>query len=170
MHSSATRPSATRKPLLTIASTKIAFFFNDTATTEIYTLSLHDALPIAPAEPYRLLRSIHHMIECGSNHHDMSAQPVNVRGQRTRAHPERTGGELGPGPTRLTGPRADSGAHQRHRHRTGRANRSATLTCPPRSSRVAANAEGHRMSASAAQSWAMNMVTPPVAKFGTSAP
>src|SRR6266566_4510817 len=25
------------------------FFFNDTATTEIYTLSLHDALPIAPS-------------------------------------------------------------------------------------------------------------------------
>ena len=24
------------------------FFFNDTATTEIYTLSLHDALPIYP--------------------------------------------------------------------------------------------------------------------------
>src|SRR3712207_9486984 len=27
----------------------IVFFFNDTATTEIYTLSLHDALPIARA-------------------------------------------------------------------------------------------------------------------------
>src|SRR6266511_5266172 len=27
------------------------FFFNDTATTEIYTLSLHDALPIADALP-----------------------------------------------------------------------------------------------------------------------
>src|SRR2546430_4652344 len=26
------------------------FFFNDTATTEIYTLSLHDALPISSAE------------------------------------------------------------------------------------------------------------------------
>src|SRR2546427_7420655 len=26
----------------------ISFFFNDTATTEIYTLSLHDALPISP--------------------------------------------------------------------------------------------------------------------------
>src|SRR6266540_5233904 len=26
------------------------FFFNDTATTEIYTLSLHDALPISVAE------------------------------------------------------------------------------------------------------------------------
>src|SRR5690242_21303797 len=32
-----------------ILSTSIApcFFFNDTATTEIYTLSLHDALPIS---------------------------------------------------------------------------------------------------------------------------
>src|SRR2546422_7792229 len=26
----------------------VVFFFNDTATTEIYTLSLHDALPISP--------------------------------------------------------------------------------------------------------------------------
>src|SRR3712207_7476488 len=30
------------------------FFFNDTATTEIYTLSLHDALPISA--PYSLMR------------------------------------------------------------------------------------------------------------------
>src|SRR5215211_6629842 len=29
------------------ASSPIFFFFNDTATTEIYTLSLHDALPIS---------------------------------------------------------------------------------------------------------------------------
>src|SRR5258708_22704243 len=28
-----------------------SFFFNDTATTEIYTLSLHDALPISAARP-----------------------------------------------------------------------------------------------------------------------
>src|SRR3712207_7931293 len=27
------------------------FFFNDTATTEIYTLSLHDALPISDRSP-----------------------------------------------------------------------------------------------------------------------
>src|SRR6266508_3454071 len=27
---------------------RLLFFFNDTATTEIYTLSLHDALPIFP--------------------------------------------------------------------------------------------------------------------------
>src|SRR2546430_13567830 len=31
------------------------FFFNDTATTEIYTLSLHDALPILNAEIKRML-------------------------------------------------------------------------------------------------------------------
>src|SRR5258707_11699501 len=29
------------------------FFFNDTATTEIYTLSLHDALPISHLGDYR---------------------------------------------------------------------------------------------------------------------
>src|SRR3989442_6375089 len=29
------------------------FFFNDTATTEIYTLSLHDALPISPCRSHR---------------------------------------------------------------------------------------------------------------------
>src|SRR6266542_5669255 len=35
------------------------FFFNDTATTEIYTLSLHDALPIGPRSfvPRRRARS-----------------------------------------------------------------------------------------------------------------
>src|SRR3712207_9243852 len=32
------------------------FFFNDTATTEIYTLSLHDALPISAAARRRALR------------------------------------------------------------------------------------------------------------------
>src|SRR3712207_7769678 len=30
------------------------FFFNDTATTEIYTLSLHDALPIFKEERHRM--------------------------------------------------------------------------------------------------------------------
>src|SRR2546430_12664929 len=32
------------------------FFFNDTATTEIYTLSLHDALPILPVCRRAMLR------------------------------------------------------------------------------------------------------------------
>src|SRR3990170_9035113 len=32
------------------------FFFNDTATTEIYTLSLHDALPICLFDSHSLLK------------------------------------------------------------------------------------------------------------------
>src|SRR2546427_5979026 len=37
----------------------IFFFFNDTATTEIYTLSLHDALPIwRQTDSRKLLRSM----------------------------------------------------------------------------------------------------------------
>src|SRR6516225_11932599 len=32
------------------------FFFNDTATTEIYTLSLHDALPISFVSSSRIIR------------------------------------------------------------------------------------------------------------------
>src|SRR2546430_4811838 len=35
------------------------FFFNDTATTEIYTLSLHDALPILPgSDGFEVCRQI----------------------------------------------------------------------------------------------------------------
>src|SRR2546430_12386877 len=36
----------------------IVFFFNDTATTEIYTLSLHDALPISVAATTGLAGSL----------------------------------------------------------------------------------------------------------------
>src|SRR5215216_7396594 len=35
-------------PLFVLRCLFFFFFFNDTATTEIYTLSLHDALPISP--------------------------------------------------------------------------------------------------------------------------
>src|SRR3712207_7473579 len=37
------------------------FFFNDTATTEIYTLSLHDALPISGDLGDPLLGVAHHL-------------------------------------------------------------------------------------------------------------
>src|SRR6266571_8813447 len=45
-------------PSFSRSSCGIYFFFNDTATTEIYTLSLHDALPISclanlEASPWR---------------------------------------------------------------------------------------------------------------------
>src|SRR5258708_39409688 len=42
-------PRSTPLPYTTL----FLFFFNDTATTEIYTLSLHDALPICTSVPAR---------------------------------------------------------------------------------------------------------------------
>src|SRR5256885_4354831 len=38
------------------------FFFNDTATTEIYTLSLHDALPISPRAALRIAGSLRRLL------------------------------------------------------------------------------------------------------------
>src|SRR5260221_12198898 len=35
--------------MLSLVLWLVLFFFNDTATTEIYSLSLHDALPISPS-------------------------------------------------------------------------------------------------------------------------
>src|SRR5476651_2881542 len=40
--------AAFRQAVLDLGICFVIFFFNDTATTEIYTLSLHDALPISP--------------------------------------------------------------------------------------------------------------------------
>src|SRR3712207_7617216 len=46
------------------------FFFNDTATTEIYTLSLHDALPIwqAPLPGQRVERTTEYQGRRGHHH------------------------------------------------------------------------------------------------------
>src|SRR6266536_6464399 len=41
-----------------LSLSRVFFFFNDTATTEIYTLSLHDALPIS-APPRRRPGRVH---------------------------------------------------------------------------------------------------------------
>src|SRR5260370_32947584 len=41
------------------------FFFNDTATTEIYTLSLHDALPISVDLRYGVLVDIARKVHAG---------------------------------------------------------------------------------------------------------
>src|SRR5258705_10485415 len=64
------------------------FFFNDTATTEIYTLSLHDALPIcqcATAMLTRILRSagatvhpfVPHRIRDGGRTEDRKSTRLN---------------------------------------------------------------------------------------------
>src|SRR2546430_12276588 len=60
------------------------FFFNDTATTEIYTLSLHDALPISQGPACR---------PGGGRRH---ARPVPARGEHGQA-----GGQIDRKSTRL---------------------------------------------------------------------
>src|SRR3712207_6944735 len=67
----------------------MAFFFNDTATTEIYTLSLHDALPISVA------RVSNPCERCGTRHTaSLELPPTSscpsctlcLRGQRSEEH------------------------------------------------------------------------------------
>src|SRR5438874_13654097 len=58
----------------TLALCFILFFFNDTAPTEIYTLSLHDALPIC--------RALRHVVD-----RDEEAHPP-ARGSEPRRHGE----------------------------------------------------------------------------------
>ena len=46
-----------------MGSTCVFFFFNDTAPTEIYTLSLHDALPISDTDGYVRLPNVNGLVE-----------------------------------------------------------------------------------------------------------
>src|SRR2546427_7088859 len=61
--------------IATYLDTYAFFFFNDTATTEIYTLSLHDALPISPARRRERARGF---------------QPRPAGASRLRPRPERS--------------------------------------------------------------------------------
>src|SRR3712207_9363336 len=63
---------------ISVNSAHVFFFFNDTATTEIYTLSLHDALPISEAGPARpgAGRGLRLRVRPGD------ARPVTVPGRR----------------------------------------------------------------------------------------
>src|SRR3712207_8258750 len=72
----------------------VFFFFNDTATTEIYTLSLHDALPIS------LLGAAEHALE---HVHGLSLLGAS-RARRSRS---REVGEAGSGPYRCVRPLSD---------------------------------------------------------------
>src|SRR5229473_7670167 len=58
-----------------------SFFFNDTATTEIYTLSLHDALPIRrPAGPRDRVG------DPGALRQPVEARPPNGADDRSEEH------------------------------------------------------------------------------------
>src|SRR2546425_4270160 len=66
------------------------FFFNDTATTEIYTLSLHDALPIC--EPHRAAAALGHRLHARPvhrgrpSHADGAPLPADEAGSRSEEH------------------------------------------------------------------------------------
>src|SRR5260370_38732017 len=60
------------------------FFFNDTATTEIYTLSLHDALPIYGGRARRGKQRAEDEIDQQAQHHACLA--AHGRGQRSEEH------------------------------------------------------------------------------------
>src|SRR3989449_5543074 len=87
-------------------SVHVFFFFNDTATTEIYTLSLHDALPISARADHRphaarlgrprpagTPRSLRRDVDEG----DPGGAPPGVRGLRSRASPRGASGGGGGG-------------------------------------------------------------------------
>src|SRR5436853_5391544 len=61
------------------------FFFNDTPTTEIYTLSLHDALPICADSDHRHIKA-HVLIWFGHlDHGECAAQQWFFRGRIGRS-------------------------------------------------------------------------------------
>src|SRR5256885_12399144 len=70
------------------------FFFNDTATTEIYTLSLHDALPIW----------------AGADRHDGASRRA-LAPRRGGRRPLRAGGQRDDGRMRRAGPLPRSEEH-----------------------------------------------------------
>src|SRR2546426_8261775 len=71
------------------------FFFNDTATTEIYTLSLHDALPISPVADCVPVR-----IDGSRPSAGIRPSPVTTR-RRARVHAEEADDLLGQAQERL---------------------------------------------------------------------
>src|SRR5256885_14451970 len=98
------------------------FFFNDTATTEIYTLSLHDALPIA----VRCERLCRETVDQHAAAGDSSE--ANQRGSRaTRiAAPRRGRGPgAGRGPDSSTGAGTGDRRSQGHSGKTSAARNSA---------------------------------------------
>src|SRR5256885_16361212 len=67
------------------------FFFNDTSTTEIYTLSLHDALPISPRRRADRRPAVHARAPAarGSRPSHRAAQPGRHSARRADAAADR---------------------------------------------------------------------------------
>src|SRR2546430_6688500 len=83
------------------------FFFNDTATTEIYTLSLHDALPISSVPGGRQARR-HRRDPCGGRGR------LGRRGHVARRRPAGTLLRRDPGPSRRSVDRKSTRLNSSH--------------------------------------------------------
>src|SRR3712207_7546727 len=69
-----------------MSSATCTFFFNDTATTEIYTLSLHDALPISVVGNFILTALLLVVSEkAGKRFHSEAGEAGYVASQETRS-------------------------------------------------------------------------------------
>src|SRR5215467_16375876 len=68
--------------IMLVPEGSLFFFFNDTATTEIYTLSLHDALPIHQV----VARRVAGRVEQLDRLHHPAEQPLAVRPGRSEEH------------------------------------------------------------------------------------
>src|SRR5206468_10725769 len=75
-------------PRIPLGLTPLSFFFNATATTEIYTLSLHDALPISNGMPSGTANV------SASSASAISASPPYARIAMTRSRSEEHTSEL----------------------------------------------------------------------------
>src|SRR5437762_14353129 len=89
----------------------ISFFFNDTAPPVIYTLSLHDALPISRGDEVRAAR-----IEPEGEDRRVLEKPDLVRGRRIAL----AGETLHRAPGRLVLAKPGAADHGRGRRRSGR--------------------------------------------------
>src|SRR6266511_6254865 len=93
------------------------FFFNDTATTEIYTLSLHDALPIhLPAGGRHLIhhaagRAHHEVLDLLAEDCELTRLEDDVEGGGHRGHHRDLEGGRGADPLALR----DVGSHEHPR-------------------------------------------------------
>src|SRR5437867_12286525 len=113
----------------------LVFFFTAPATTEIYTLSLHDALPILKAvltldlATDGFLEERHRLREAGSEDHDVGVEHLAVVELDRRAAAESSDGRLpGPDPSapdERVGLRPDADALEVARQGRGRDQRPA---------------------------------------------
>src|SRR5438132_5035942 len=108
-----------------LMSTSLFFFFNDTATTEIYTLSLHDALPIYVRGTGGI--QVVDPREVGARH--PAEQPRVVEPQGARA--DHAYAERFPASAHTSTPRWDPSINLRKCSTSGTAGSSTRARCTP---------------------------------------